>query len=263
MDKTIYFPVYVVILFLIVFIYHKKRNWLRARHFLRTERAAIYPETSSTKIPTLIHQTWKTSELPDNFKKWSDSIKKFHPDWDYILWTDEDNWNFINDHYSWFLPIYESYNQNIKRVDAVRYFYLYHYGGLYADLDFECLRPIDQLVQGISIAFGKMGDGMCSNCIPNAIMMSVPKHKFWLFVIEKMIARVNTSRPEYETGPILLKECIDSYTDKKNITLFDCEYFYPIDWTTKKGQWYRSNIPANPREEFQNSYFVTYWTHTW
>ena len=38
--------------------------------------------------------------------------------------------------------IYDNYDVNIKRVDAVRYFYLYHFGGLYVDLDFECIKNI-------------------------------------------------------------------------------------------------------------------------
>ena len=50
-----------------------------------------------------------------------------HPSWEYKLWTDEDNRNLIKDHYPWFLKTYDEYDVNIKRVDAVRYFYLYHY----------------------------------------------------------------------------------------------------------------------------------------
>ena len=92
------------------------------------------------KIPKIIHQTWKSRDLPDNFKKWSKIIKDLHPDWEYKLWTDEDNRNFIKNHYSWFLKTYDNYDVHIKRVDAVRYFYLYHYGGVYIDLDFICLK---------------------------------------------------------------------------------------------------------------------------
>jgi mannosyltransferase OCH1-like enzyme len=31
------------------------------------------------------------------------------------------------------------------RADSARYMYMYKYGGLYADLDMECLRPMDEL----------------------------------------------------------------------------------------------------------------------
>ena len=46
-------------------------------------------EVYRKEIPKIIHQTWKTKDLPQNYKKWSNSIKKMHPDWTYILWTDE------------------------------------------------------------------------------------------------------------------------------------------------------------------------------
>ena len=52
------------------------------------------------------------------------------------MWTDRRLRAFIASYYPWFLPIYLRYDQHIKRVDAARYFLLYHYGGVYADLDF-------------------------------------------------------------------------------------------------------------------------------
>ena len=30
---------------------------------------------------------------------------------------------------------------NIKRVDSIRFLYLYRYGGVYMDTDYACLRP--------------------------------------------------------------------------------------------------------------------------
>ena len=214
-------------------------------------------------IPKIIHQTWKTSTLPDNFKKWSQTIKDMHPTWEYKLWTDEDNRNFIKDNYNWFLTTYDNYNMNIKKVDSVRYFYLYHFGGVYIDLDFECLKPLDNLISNKRIILGEMGDGSCSNCIPNAIMISRPNEPFWLYVILKMIQRDKTGSAEYDTGPQLLKECYDTFIDKNIITLEKSDILYPIDWTTSKGQELRANIPTNPKELFPNSYMVTYWTHSW
>ena len=52
------------------------------------------------KIPKLF--TKRKTEFADNFKKWSKIIKDLHPIGN-KLWTDEDNRNFIKNHYSWFL----------------------------------------------------------------------------------------------------------------------------------------------------------------
>ena len=44
----------------------------------------------------------------------------------------------------WARGSYDGYDIHIKRVDAVRYFYLYHYGGVYLDLDQLCLRELEK-----------------------------------------------------------------------------------------------------------------------
>ena len=41
------------------------------------------------------------------------------------------------------------------RVDAVRYFLRYHYGGVYADLDFEALKPLDALLVEKDLVLGQ------------------------------------------------------------------------------------------------------------
>ncbi len=45
---------------------------------------------------------------------------------------------FIADHYPWFLHMYDNYSQEIMRINAARYFIVYHYGGMYLDIDMEC-----------------------------------------------------------------------------------------------------------------------------
>lgn len=91
-------------------------------------------------IRKIIHQTWKTTELPPAFKRWSQSWKDCLPDWEYKLHTDDDNRQFIATHFPDFLSTYDGYEEPIERVDAVRYAYLAVEGGLYIDLDIECLK---------------------------------------------------------------------------------------------------------------------------
>ena len=64
----------------------------------------------------------------------------------YMLWTDASSRAFIADNYSWFLDTFDNYAYPIQRADAIRYFVLYHYGGIYIDLDIGCLRPMDPLL---------------------------------------------------------------------------------------------------------------------
>ena len=94
--------------------------------------------------PKLIHRQWKTAHnVPDDnsqgfyFSKWQEVFPE--PEYKHLLWTDTSARDLIREHFSWFLEIYDGYKHNIQRADAVRYFILLHYGGLYADLDYEPL----------------------------------------------------------------------------------------------------------------------------
>lgn len=42
-------------------------------------------------ISKLVHQFWRTTDIPDRFQAWSESWTRNHPDWPHIIWTAEDN----------------------------------------------------------------------------------------------------------------------------------------------------------------------------
>ena len=48
-----------------------------------------------SRIPKLIHQTWKSYDLPEKYITLVDSWKKMHPDWKYKLYDDQDCIEFI------------------------------------------------------------------------------------------------------------------------------------------------------------------------
>ena len=115
---------------------------------INTESATI------SKIPKIIHQTWKDKTIPLSYLDFQKSWQKHLPNWAYRLWTDEENRAFLATHYDWFLPIYDAYPKAIMRVDAVRYFWMYHFGGLYVDLDFEALKSVEPLLDNQKIVIG-------------------------------------------------------------------------------------------------------------
>jgi len=88
-------------------------------------------------IPKIIHQTWKTNEIPEKWKELQKTWKL--PNYKYILWTDQDNRNLIKNKFPWFLNQYDNYEYPIQRADVIRPFILYDQGGIYVDLDLEYL----------------------------------------------------------------------------------------------------------------------------
>lgn len=100
-----------------------------------------------SQIPKVIHQTWKTEELPERWRASRQQCMDLHPDYEHILWTDAKSRAFIAEHYAWFLPTFDAYPYPIQRADAIRYFVLHRYGGIYMDLDMGCARNLDPLLR--------------------------------------------------------------------------------------------------------------------
>src|ERR1700743_2784709 len=113
----------------------------------------IHP--SFNEIPHVIHQTWKCDPLPPHFELLADTWKEHHPGWEYKLWTDEMNREFVRLYYPDFLSTYDRYPRNIQRVDAFRYLLLQKEGGVYVDVDFECLRNMSPLLEGQGCVIGR------------------------------------------------------------------------------------------------------------
>lgn len=52
------------------------------------------------------------------------------------MWTDAKSRELIGTEYPWFLTDFDNYTHPIQRADAIRYFVLAHFGGIYIDLDY-------------------------------------------------------------------------------------------------------------------------------
>lgn len=135
-----------------------------------------------------IHFSWKTKEIPNKFKNWVNTWSLYNPEWNIKLWTDDDNKNFIRQHYHYFLDTYLNYSSNIERADSMRYFYLYHFGGLYVDLDFECLKNIEPLLNS-DIVLGQISarrykKNMIQEVHPSFMYCETPKHDFFEDIVK-------------------------------------------------------------------------------
>lgn len=102
--------------------------------------------TTPGRIPPILHQTWKTEDVPERFRDAVERWRQLHPGWRHMFWTDETIESFVAEHYPRVLPLFLAYPDQIQRVDAVRYMLLHHFGGVYADLDVEPVRNCDELL---------------------------------------------------------------------------------------------------------------------
>ena len=135
-------------------------------------------------IPKIIHQTWKTKELPDKLKKWHQQIIELHPGWEIKLWTDKDNLNLVKERFPQLVNNYMALEYNIMRVDMIRYMYMMEFGGYYLDLDFEVFVPFDNQTSQpdlmLPISWEDNGKVILGNCL----FASIPQHPFWKDILE-------------------------------------------------------------------------------
>ncbi|KAI9811001.1 MAG: hypothetical protein M1827_005733 [Pycnora praestabilis] len=155
-------------------------------------------------IPKIIHQTYLNSSIPDHWKVAQQSCIDLHEDYEYILWTDAKSREFIAKEYPWFLDSFDGYPHPIQRADAIRYFVLAHFGGIYIDLDDGCNRRLDPLLSYPAWLRRTIPTG-----ISNDVMGAVPQHPFFLRVIDALqVYDRNWRFPYitvmYSTGPLFL-----------------------------------------------------------
>jgi hypothetical protein len=178
--------------------------------------------------------------------------------------------------------------------------YLYKYGGIYADLDFQCLQSFDPIIKkmadfGVDVCLGTMGimdqPRFDLHAVPNALMMSVPGAEFWKFLINALKnSTVSDLSPEVQTGPVFLRFCLDAYISKKidkpfinevygadifdnidsveyssKIYIMNPEVLYPINWDNKNHLVYRQRLYDHDelRVLFPSAFAVTFWMHSW
>ncbi len=254
-------------------------------------------------IPKILFQTWKSKTVvPENFAYWAATFRTENPTYDYRLWDDNDNRAFIAEHYPWFLGTYNAYPAEIYRADAVRYFFLYHHGGIYADMDTECLRPLDSVLNAADVVLGRMGtNALFEHSLPNAVMLSAPRQEFWLLAMSLLLEPVpaKEQRPDFITGPVLLKRAHDLYIRREvdadvarrmadirgrlpralapvprptRVAAVPGHVFFPLNWDDQiHNRFFRKPMlrggqwpeRASVLSLFPNSLTVSYWSHSW
>ena len=110
-------------------------------------------EPINKHIPKVVIQTYyNKSKIPN---KVYDNIKKYAPDYNHIIYDDQDCIDFMNQFDKKFSHIkksnfslsdkFKSYKKGAHKADLFRYCYLYQYGGIYLDIKTELIKPLNQL----------------------------------------------------------------------------------------------------------------------
>lgn len=129
-----------------------------------------------------------------------------------MLWTDASSREFIAEQYPWFLDTFDSYPYPIQRADAIRYFILHYYGGVYLDLDIGCLRRLDPLLVYPVILPRTIPVG-----VSNDLMFAEKGHPFMAQTIHNLVTFnhnwvLNYPTVMFSTGPMFVSAQYGLYT---------------------------------------------------
>lgn len=203
--------------------YHPNRNqdeWLRLK-----ERYAIFRSGTKARplIPKLIHQIWLGGNMPESHREFASKLKRANPGMEYKLW-DESNIDFelrTGD-------LMDRATNFGQKSDILRYEILHKFGGIYMDMDFLAVRPLDPLLHA------EFFTGIVYHPYPslaNGLIGAAPGHA----IIDELLQRIGCNDDPDDimgimkkTGPFLLTDVfMELYPEYPGSVALPNSYFYP------------------------------------
>lgn len=193
-------------------------------------------------IPRIIHRIWLGPDpMPTEFVAYGATWNAHHPEWEMRLWTDQNRPRLTNEQLFLLEPTYAG------RSDLLRFEVLWMHGGLYIDTDFECLRPIEPLLEGKRCVLGWE-----SNLhIATGLIASLPRHPLLSAIIAELSTSTSLEQQSVSdrSGPLFLARLLDSRPDlRMTFDTYGQDVFYP---------------PKGDLQARQTAYAVHYGAASW
>jgi mannosyltransferase OCH1-like enzyme len=199
-------------------------RWLADKFDEFESRPAVAPEIG---IPRLIHQIWIGGKLPASYQTWTKSWTTLNKGWQYRLWN-------ARDILALGLKNEEAFRRSWSvgaKSDIARYEILERLGGVYADTDFECLRPIEEISRRcsffVALIFGE------SPVVSNGLIGARPGHPLLQEAVRRLGSPVLTKDGMEVlnlTGPGFWSNLL---FEKRQLlddsgTILPSSYFFPV-----------------------------------
>ncbi|KAK9792043.1 hypothetical protein WJX73_001872 [Symbiochloris irregularis] len=104
-------------------------------------------QPQQTLIPKLIHQTYKSSNVPSAVVPLMQSWRRMNPDWDVRFYDDAGCLDFVRREFPEYLDAYQALPKDVERSDFFRYMVVLQMGGVYVDMDLECRAPLAHIIE--------------------------------------------------------------------------------------------------------------------
>tara|TARA_R110000824_G_C15091466_1_gene665389 strand:- start:334 stop:894 length:561 start_codon:yes stop_codon:yes gene_type:complete len=168
-------------------------------------------------------------------------------------------------------------NNYARKSDLLRLQVLYNYGGVYLDTDMECIKPIDNLLNGYNfVVASECGFPWKLDCsethLNNAFIASTQKNTVVRNIMLKVKEKYkkleidDNSKPlEYVSqvgGPDVLNELRRKFEKIDGVKIYPSRYFYPIHYSEKikMKNW---QIPTNPATQDKDTHMIHHFAASW
>lgn len=142
------------------------------------------------------------------------------PEYQHLFWYDTELEELIKSDYPWYLDIFKNYSANINRIDMIRPFLLYKYGGIYADMDYMCFKNFYEQLPSDKVSIPE-SPYKRNEHIQNALIASPPRHNFWLLIMDSAYKNKDIKNVFESTGPGLYTDVYFKNPNMVNILPID------------------------------------------
>jgi hypothetical protein len=164
----------------------KKDTIIIPKLAFETTKKSLLNIHQGRKIPKNIFRTFKHDFNESVKKSWTD----LHPDYNYYFFNDNQCMDFMK--YNFSQEIFDTYkmlNIGAPRADLFRVCILYLYGGVYVDIDCECVERIDKYIKDYDFVC-PVDTERARYALFNAFMASSPRNNILYHMIQKIVYHV-------------------------------------------------------------------------
>ncbi len=231
----------IVIIFLLPAVLHFCYAHLTAVKNLSNQECSA--TNISHSIPKVIHQTWKTLDIPKKWQAFRKTCEVINPEYQIRTWSHDLIYALLKKHYPWFIPTFDSYQYPVQKAEAGRYFIIYHYGGIYLDMDVSCKVAINEILSMTLTPFDVMLDATYPVGLTNNIIVAKPRHPFMKMMIESL----HNSNHDFviphwtimiSTGPLYAHRTYLRYPCKNHIHVLPVHKHTTFYSDDKSGSWH-------------------------
>jgi inositol phosphorylceramide mannosyltransferase catalytic subunit len=209
-------------------------------------------------IPTTLWRIWLGDPMPGLFARFGDEWKRLHPSWDVVDLRDSQDVPPLRNQ-ALFDEAPELLPNDWKRLqsDILRLELLEQHGGVYVDTDFEPIKPLDPLLEGVEAAAAWESQG---RWVGQAFLASAPGHPFFTALVDALDAHARAhvgQATALMSGPRFVTKVYER--QPWGVTIFDKAMFYP--YLFSEIDTYGDIDAIEARRLWPNAYAVHHWSN--